>query len=74
MMGTKLTASRSLVRNAALALDNKHKDTVSLCAMAKMFATENCFEVQLNFNRPAINCDGDIIIHTFLNITIFFRL
>jgi len=45
MMGTKLTASRSLVRNAALALDNKHKDTVSLCAMAKMFATENCFEI-----------------------------
>ena len=74
MMGTKLTASRSLVRNAALALDNKHKDTVSLCAMAKMFATENCFEVQPNFNRLAINGDGYIIIHTFLNITIFFRL
>ena len=45
MMGTKLTASRSLVRNAANALDTKHKDTVSLCAMAKMFATENCYEV-----------------------------
>ena len=57
MMGTKLTASRSLVRNAALALDNKHKDTVSLCAMAKMFATENCFEVQPNFNRLAMKCD-----------------
>jgi len=45
MMGTKLTASRSLVRNAAKALDSKHRDTVSLCAMAKMFATENCFEI-----------------------------
>ena len=47
MMGTKLTASRALVRNAARALDAKHKDTVSLCAMAKMFATENCFEVKI---------------------------
>merc|ERR1719430_2338576 len=45
VMGTKLTASRSLVRNAAKALDSKHRDTVSLCAMAKMFATENCFEI-----------------------------
>merc|ERR1712029_371093 len=45
MMGTKLTASRALVRNAAIALDSKHKDLVSLCAMAKMFATENCFEI-----------------------------
>ena len=59
MMGTKLTASRSLVRNAAIALDTKHKDTVSLCAMAKMYATENCFEVSthsasfLNFDLPS---------------------
>ena len=74
MMGTKLTASRSLVRNAALALDNKHKDTVSLCAMAKMFATENCFEVQPNFNRLAMKCDDYMKINTFLTITIFFRL
>ena len=44
-MATKLVASRSLVRNAAIALDSKHPDVVSLCAMAKLFATDNCFEV-----------------------------
>ena len=45
MMATKLVASRSMVRNAALALDNGHPDTVQLCSMAKLFATDNCFEV-----------------------------
>ena len=44
-MGTKLVASRAMVRNAARALDSKHPDTVSLCSMAKFFATENCFDV-----------------------------
>jgi len=44
-MATKLVASRSLVRNAAIALDSKHPDVVSLCAMAKLFATDNCFEI-----------------------------
>ena len=34
-----------MVRNAAAALDGKHPDTVALCSMAKMFATENCSEV-----------------------------
>ena len=45
-MATKLTASRSLVRNAARALDEGHPDTVNLCAMAKLFATDNCFDVR----------------------------
>ena len=45
MMATKLVASRSMVRNAALALDSGHQDTVQLCSMAKLFATDNCFEV-----------------------------
>ena len=45
MMATKLVASRSMVRNAALALDNGHPDTVQLCSMAKLFATDNCFEI-----------------------------
>lgn len=45
MMGTKLVASRAMVRNAARALDSQHADTVALCSMAKLFATENCFEV-----------------------------
>ena len=44
-MATKLVASRSLVRNAARALDSGHPDVVSLCSMAKLFATDNCFEV-----------------------------
>ena len=33
-------------RNAARALDSGHKDTITLCAMAKLFATENCFDVR----------------------------
>jgi len=45
IMATKLVASRSMVRNAALALDSGHQDTVQLCSMAKLFATDNCFEV-----------------------------
>jgi len=44
-MGTRLVASRAMVRNAARALDSKHPDTVALCSMAKMFATENCFDI-----------------------------
>lgn len=44
-IGTALLSSRLLVRNAASALDNKHKDLVSLCAMAKLFATEKCFDI-----------------------------
>lgn len=44
-MATRLVASRAMVRNAAAALDGKHPDTVALCSMAKMFATENCSEI-----------------------------
>lgn len=44
-MATKLVASRSLVRNAARALDSSHPDTVQLCSMAKLFATDNCFDI-----------------------------
>lgn len=44
-MATKLVASRSLVRNAAQALDGGHPDVVYLCSMAKLFATDNCFDV-----------------------------
>lgn len=35
-----------MVRNAARALDSQHPDTVQLCSMAKLFATDNCFEVK----------------------------
>ena len=44
-MATSLLASRLLVRNAATALQNQHKDLVSLCSMAKLFATEKCFNI-----------------------------
>ena len=41
----QVVAARSMVRNAARALDSQHPDTVQLCSMAKLFATDNCFEV-----------------------------
>lgn len=44
-MASSLMASRLLVRNAALALEYNHKDVVTLCSMAKLFATEKCFDV-----------------------------
>jgi len=47
-MATKLVAARSMVRNAAMALDSKHPDTVALCSMAKLFATDNCFDIVNN--------------------------
>lgn len=44
-MATKLVASRLLVRRAAESLDNNAPETIPLCSMAKLFATDNCFEV-----------------------------
>merc|ERR550519_3009106 len=44
-MATRLVASRAMVRNAARALDSGHPDTVQLCSMAKLFATDNCFDI-----------------------------
>jgi isobutyryl-CoA dehydrogenase len=44
-MATDLLASRLIVRNAAVSLQEKHKDRVSLCSSAKMFATEKCFNI-----------------------------
>ena len=44
-MATRLVASRAMVRNAARALDSNHPDTVQLCSMAKLFATDNCFDL-----------------------------
>jgi isobutyryl-CoA dehydrogenase len=34
-----------MVRNAAVALQQQHKDLVVLCSMAKLFATEKCFNI-----------------------------
>ncbi|EDV19785.1 uncharacterized protein TRIADDRAFT_33057 [Trichoplax adhaerens] len=44
-MATDLVASRLMVRNAARALDAGSPDLVSLCSMAKLFATEKCFKI-----------------------------
>lgn len=53
-MATKLVASRLMVRKAAFALDHQSKDTVTLCAMAKLFATDACFDVCID--RTSIEC------------------
>ena len=53
-MATKLVAARSMVRNAANALDSGHPDTVTLCSMAKLFATDNCFDVRKHALRREI--------------------
>ncbi|CAJ0573184.1 unnamed protein product, partial [Mesorhabditis spiculigera] len=41
----KLHASRLMVRDAARHLDANSQHKVALCAMAKLHATDNCFEV-----------------------------
>ncbi|MBI1408043.1 MAG: acyl-CoA dehydrogenase [Caulobacter sp.] len=47
-MATELTASQLMVRNAASALDSRDPQATKLCAMAKRFATDSCFEVANN--------------------------
>lgn len=44
-MATALQTSRALLWRAATALDNDHPDRVELCAMAKRYVTDACFEV-----------------------------
>jgi alkylation response protein AidB-like acyl-CoA dehydrogenase len=44
-MATALQASRTLLWRAAIALDNNHPDKVELCAMAKRYVTDACFDV-----------------------------
>ncbi|XP_072548273.1 isobutyryl-CoA dehydrogenase, mitochondrial [Salminus brasiliensis] len=44
-MATRLVASRLLVRQAAVALQEDRPDAVSLCSMAKLFATDECFTI-----------------------------
>lgn len=44
-MATKLEASRLMLWRAASALDNNDPDKVHRCAMAKLFVTENCYDV-----------------------------
>ena len=45
-MATKVVASRLLVRKAAQALQDNSPDAVALCSMAKLFVTEECFQVR----------------------------
>jgi len=52
-MITKITASRQMIRFAAAKLDQKDSQATAYCAMAKMFATEECFKV----------CDEALQIH-----------
>uniref|UniRef100_A0A8C6SRH0 Isobutyryl-CoA dehydrogenase, mitochondrial n=1 Tax=Neogobius melanostomus TaxID=47308 RepID=A0A8C6SRH0_9GOBI len=44
-MATRLVASRLMVREAAKALQEGRSDAVSLCSMAKLFATDECFSI-----------------------------
>jgi alkylation response protein AidB-like acyl-CoA dehydrogenase len=44
-MATALESSRTLLWRAARALDDNHPDKVELCAMAKRYVTDACFDV-----------------------------
>ncbi len=44
-MATALETSRNMLWRAATALDNNHPDKVTLCAMAKRYVTDSCFDV-----------------------------
>jgi alkylation response protein AidB-like acyl-CoA dehydrogenase len=44
-MATALETSRNLLWRAAAALDDDHPDKVELCAMAKRYVTDACFNV-----------------------------
>ena len=44
-MATALAASRMMLWRAAAALDNDEPDKIELCAMAKRFVTDACYEV-----------------------------
>jgi alkylation response protein AidB-like acyl-CoA dehydrogenase len=44
-MATELEASRAFLWRAAAALDRKEPNATALCAMAKRFVTDACFEV-----------------------------
>ena len=44
-MATALQTSRTLLWCAATALDNNHPEKVELCAMAKRYVTDACFDV-----------------------------
>ena len=50
-MATKLVVSRMMIRNATTALEESHPNHVTLFfSMAKLYATEACFEVFISFH------------------------
>ena len=44
-MAAKVHASRLIIRDAARAMDAMDPNATTLCAMAKMIATEDCYNV-----------------------------
>uniref|UniRef100_A0A2K6FWC0 Isobutyryl-CoA dehydrogenase, mitochondrial n=1 Tax=Propithecus coquereli TaxID=379532 RepID=A0A2K6FWC0_PROCO len=44
-MATRLVASRLMIRSAAVALQEEREDAMTLCSMAKLFATDECFAI-----------------------------
>ncbi|XP_044524250.1 isobutyryl-CoA dehydrogenase, mitochondrial [Gracilinanus agilis] len=44
-MATRLVASRLIIRNAAVALQEERAEAVVLCSMAKLFAAKECFSI-----------------------------
>lgn len=52
-MATKLVASRLMVRQAAVSLQENRADAVALCSMAKLFVTDECFDVSGHL-RPSL--------------------
>lgn len=52
-MATDLVASRLMVRQAAASLDAAAPSHVALCSMAKLFATDKCFDI----------CNGALQMH-----------
>jgi len=75
-MATRLSAVRSLVREAALAVDQNSADADALCNMAKVFASEEVMKVvqhamelhggngaMLDFGIEKLFRDGSIFLH-----------
>ncbi|KAF9933972.1 Isobutyryl-CoA dehydrogenase, mitochondrial [Linnemannia zychae] len=52
-MATSLLSSRLMIRQAATMLDQNHPSVASICAMAKLHATEECFKI----------CDESLQLH-----------
>jgi alkylation response protein AidB-like acyl-CoA dehydrogenase len=46
-MATDLVTSRHMVRRAAILLDHHSHDVTVAIAMAKLIATEKCFQVRI---------------------------